>query len=897
MSLSYLRHFLRVQKPTGLARAYQPLRCTVQRRFSTTATSTVTANHETFSSFSEPPPEEFSQYYSHNPVDEWRRMVPKQYWNNVDNTLIQRQLEKERNAVNEAVERYHQMMEDVTQLGKGANLRPAEMVIMEWFRGSLCDAIAKEQREIRNGTSATPNSHAYGIFLLQLKPEQLAVIAMHTVVGMILHHPEGVNFTQAAIEVGRNCQAEVFYRQMKSLHALPKNKKLVTVNEVNKHAKFCLEDGNWTKNIQIFVGSTLCSFLLDHTPIWDITEEGGEERVNAIYHDYVRNKGKQVGVLKAREGLFRTIAEGHDIRSTVHARLLPMLVPPRPWNTYNDGGYLAPEHRSVVMRTKGIRAHVDQLRSVSPVDIREVLDGLNALSSTPWNINRQVYEAVKSAWEAGGGIADLPPRTDVAVEEEVPFPTDGTGAQKQEWFRLHHHPRQKTIQHNRDLHSLRCDTVLKLGVAEEFLDETFYFPHNMDFRGRTYPIPPHLNHLGSDMSRGLLIFREGRALGPHGLDWLKIHMANLYGHDKIPFESRKAFTEGELDNIIDSARNPLNGNRWWLKAENPWQCLATCMELDKALSHPNPEEFISHLPVHQDGTCNGLQHYAALGKDIPGAREVNLLPSDAPQDVYRGVAVVVARLIEADAKEGDQLALALLGKIDRRIIKQTVMTSVYGVTFVGARQQIENALKDREIPIPDDQLYKASMYIARLTFASLGEIFQGARAIMDWLAKCAHVVADAGKPVQWRTPLGLPIVQPYKKKDGAREYVRTLVQTVCLVPTRDDLPVSVSRQRSAFPPNFVHSLDSSHMLKTALGMAEQKLTFASVHDSFWTHAGTVDLMNEILRKQFVELHTRPILEELLESLEKTYPDLKFPKLPERGDLDVREVLNSKYFFN
>lgn len=143
MSLSYLRHFLRVQKPTGLARAYQPLRCTVQRRFSTTATSTVTANHETFSSFSEPPPEEFSQYYSHNPVDEWRRMVPKQYWNNVDNTLIQRQLEKERNAVNEAVERYHQMMEDVTQLGKGANLRPAEMVIMEWFRGSLCDAIAK----------------------------------------------------------------------------------------------------------------------------------------------------------------------------------------------------------------------------------------------------------------------------------------------------------------------------------------------------------------------------------------------------------------------------------------------------------------------------------------------------------------------------------------------------------------------------------------------------------------------------------------------------------------------------------------------------------------------------------------------------------------------------------
>lgn len=47
----------------------------------------------------------------------------------------------------------------------------------------------------------------------------------------------------------------------------------------------------------------------------------------------------------------------------------------------------------------------------------------------------------------------------------------------------------------------------------------FYFPHNMDFRGRTYPIPPHLNHLGQDLCRGLLIFAEGKPLGPSGLRW------------------------------------------------------------------------------------------------------------------------------------------------------------------------------------------------------------------------------------------------------------------------------------------------------------------------------------------------------------------------------------------
>ena len=35
----------------------------------------------------------------------------------------------------------------------------------------------------------------------------------------------------------------------------------------------------------------------------------------------------------------------------------------------------------------------------------------------------------------------------------------------------------------------------------------------MDFRGRVYPIPPHLNHIGSDICRGLLLFSKGVRLG------------------------------------------------------------------------------------------------------------------------------------------------------------------------------------------------------------------------------------------------------------------------------------------------------------------------------------------------------------------------------------------------
>lgn len=94
----------------------------------------------------------------------------------------------------------------------------------------------------------------------------------------------------------------------------------------------------------------------------------------------------------------------------------------------------------------------------------------------------------------------------------------------------------------------------------QFLGETIYFPHNMDFRGRAYPVPPHLNHIGDDLSRGLLKFGESRPLGESGLRWLKIHLSNLYGFDKASFSERVEFTMAHLEDIYDSAERPLDVN-------------------------------------------------------------------------------------------------------------------------------------------------------------------------------------------------------------------------------------------------------------------------------------------------------------------------------------------------
>ena len=142
-------------------------------------------------------------------------------------------------------------------------------------------------------------------------------------------------------------------------------------------------------------------------------------------------------------------------------------------------------------------------------------------------------------------------------------------------------------------------------------------------------------------------------------------------------------------------------------------------ELAAALRSEDPTAYVCKLPIHQDGSCNGLQHYAALGGDLEGAKQVNLEPSDRPQDVYSAVAQLVAADIERQAQEGNQVAIALRGKITRKTVKQTVMTNVYGVTFVGAKAQIYRALKDKgDVDPPMLGVYFC--YVCKLIIAGCG---------------------------------------------------------------------------------------------------------------------------------------------------------------------------------
>jgi len=603
--------------------------------------------------------------------------------------------------------------------------------------------------------------------------------------------------------------------------------------------------------------------------------------------------GKKISMLKTSTDFLRKLRK-EPVGSFI-SKSLPMLVEPQKWTSIDSSPYLATPMEAIRFKDRS-RSQKEYIKLASKVgNMDQIFEGLNVIGKVPWRINNPVLRVLTHFWNSGEGIAGLAPEE--AQHEIPPEPQSKDPADRYAWRR-----KIQRIENEIEAeHSRRCYQNFQLEIARTYRNNAFYCPHSIDFRGRAYPIPPYFNHMGADYVRGLFVFAKGKELGEHGLYWLKIHLANMYGYDKQSLTERAQFAMDHISDVYDSATNPIDGKRWWLTSDDPWQTLAACMELKAALDSPVPEQYVSHLPVQQDGTCNGLQHYAALGGDNVGARQVNLIPGDKPADIYTAIAEMVKEEVAKDAEKGLHVAQVVNGYIVRKVVKQTVMTNVYGVTVHGARAQVFKQLLDTlpKAVLDSEDVQPVANYVAALIFDALNAMFNGAQAIQVWLGECGSRIVSAITPEQilriqgrrngevyeetkykptllsayarsvakedyqfkstivWTTPLGLPVVQPYRKHSST--IIKTNLHNLRLQQSSLSDPVEKRKQLQAFPPNFIHSLDATHMMLSALKCDEIGVQFASVHDSFWTHAADVPTMNRVLRDAFVRMHSEDIV--------------------------------------
>jgi DNA-directed RNA polymerase len=792
-------------------------------------------------------------------------------------TIMDKELELERRAAEDGAARYEAMSQAAIDRGEGAQLQPAERMLAAWYLPLLAE-IRRERTRCVMGKAGAGRA-VYGPILAAIKIKPATAIVLHEAMSHAMQCPRGVTLTKVSYAIGSAMVAEIHANAFsdrkidtKELDALIRRKGQKIPRAINHWAKQTLDDHVWARRVCTMLGQAM---------VWKLIDAATLDAMPCFVVRPLWQNGKRVNHLVLTDGVQRLIADAQLLRSGMRPRFAPMVVPPLPWGKDGDklmeGGHYRLRTPFVVRTSRSLR---DRLRTAP---MNQVFDAVNSLSATEWQIDPFIKDTISALLSQGGGVASIP-RAD-----PIPLPPKPAGLEGlKEWQR----EAAQIYEANRKAYSSRNDLLLALNLADRLVDSpVIWFPHQLDFRSRCYPVPLHLNHVGEDPRRAMLRFAKSV---PPDMDAIKIHAANCYGRgvDKKPFWERVAFCDNNARDMEAFQADPLKHDGW-MDAEDPFQFLAAC----RAMFDPKAA---AKLPVQADGSNNGLQHYAAMGRDEISGRAVNLLPGELPSDVYMEVGMISCRKVMDLADAGDATGKLILSKVTelnkwRKLVKQNVMTSVYGVTRTGAREQLVPRLL--ELGMERKDVAKAASWLAKVTMESIGEKCIAASEIMGWLKSSVRqiVLKDRTRPIEWTTPLGFPVLQPYWNQHRLR--VKTSVSPWELhldVPDENDNQ-HLGRNVNGIAPNWVHSIDASHMMLTALRCQEEGIEFAAVHDSFWTHAGTARPLSSALRDEFVALHEQPLLENLKQSWERHY-DITLSSLPPTGTLNLNDVRDSKYFF-
>jgi hypothetical protein len=350
------------------------------------------------------------------------------------------------------------------------------------------------------------------------------------------------------------------------------------------------------------------------------------------------------------------------------------------------------------------------------------LEAVDLQQAVPWRVNRDLLHRTRALID----LVNAPPACDERMELS-------------DWVRQTlYRPKEECPRHrfrssrDRDGQRGRPGEHLDHPSVSRALDAlcptdpladpaAFYLPWKADYRGRIYAQTAWLTPQGGDLQRALLEFARGQVLTEAGVGALRRHGANLVSRkrllDDLRIIDRPVVTLDERERwvlehehaILASAADPLAEPFWRVVADEPMQFLAFCLAYRQWKDDPAT---LIHLPVQIDGTCNGIQHIAALTGDAGLAKAVNVLPrpDGLPGDIYSELAERARRTLgqapvskgQAVHRRGLELADAWLAAdparrawLDRKTAKKVVMTIPYGASYGAQAQGVLEAVEER----------------------------------------------------------------------------------------------------------------------------------------------------------------------------------------------------------
>lgn len=830
---------------------------------------------------------------------------------------IEKQLELEQAMIDSGAANYLKNQREAEADGKGADLDYSNRLMREFVLPLTTELQAwldtKSKFATQLGRAKT---------LLRLLPAETSIfLALRSLFNSFTIER---SIAALAASIGRMVEDEVRFSRFQEKHQeyyntliadfKRKNTKSyrhmqqVLVNKANEKND---EWTSWTPAEKIDVGTRLLNIILEHTDLIEKVER--------------RHAGRPVTEIVPTQSAMDWIKKHEDMKQFMYPERAPCIIPPDEWTAVNQGGYYSPVLRQSVPMVKTTISR----KVLDEADLSKVMASINKVQSVAWEVNKEVLAVMKEVWHKNLGIG-MPPSEKL---KPGPCPVDGipadqmTEQQKQDFQDWKFEASAiYTAERERVSQTFQVTRVIRMANDYAAYD-AFWYVWYADFRGRLYTATAGFSPQGPDLAKGLLRFKRGKKLGERGLYWLKVHGANRYGYDKDTYDGRVAWVDQRHDEFIRAAADPLSYRETWANADKPWQFLAFLFEYANAHALASagigPTEYVSHLAVGLDGSCNGLQNFSAMLRDPIGGAATNLTPGKKPSDIYAQVAQVTVRKVtefisremnrvfdRADFSSDDAYQGAMLDHntnmsiarswmsfgIDRKLCKRPVMTLPYGATRQSCQQYLfQEILARNKEHFAKGKNFKAATWLTGFVWAAIGEVVVAAAQAMSWLQKCATAMNKIDKPIQWTTADGFIAYQHSKVIETVQITTQLQGRFQVRVGTITD-EIDGNKQRMGVSPNFVHSQDATHLRMTVLNAVKAGIDdLMLIHDDYGTHAADTEALHKVIRETFVELYAEnDPLEAFAAACREAGATL--PPLPSKGSLNLLDVLVSLYFF-
>jgi hypothetical protein len=669
-----------------------------------------------------------------------------------------------------------------------------------------------------------------------------------------------------------------------------------------KELKILLKDLNEINKIHL--GDTLFSLIKEHSQLFFI--------------DIIKGKEFTRLLVKINPKYFNTF-----IASSISLTQLPMIVKPRKIDqTGNYFPYINTNTNVLTLDDNNvIKGKFDQRYKTEGSD--NFYQSIDYLNSIKFKINIPMLNFVLGEWNK---------------ENSIFF--KGYNKYKEIFDEDNNIIKNNKIKHNA-LYHLYFNII---NIASLFRNQVLYLPVFADFRGRLYTLANYLSYQGNDLARSLLLFDKKEILTEKGVECLNVYFSNLGGYDKISWNDRLNYSdklsndfknivlsndEGKLNDLIKDLSEPFQFFSIGLAKLNYLHCK------DKNIN------CIINNPILFDASCSGIQHISALTLDKELAKNSNLITdkidpnTELPEDFY-----IFALNKIRDKLKNSHLEILRNIKLNRNIIKKSVMTIPYNISMTGIGDQIEEHLsKTWELSqylyvIPESATVngkKVYLYsyqygiLIKIIYEVLTKELPSLKNLTNYFKEIITLLNELNLPVTWTTPAGLKIKYQQIKFNSIvtkNKIINTSKPITISIPTKKIDKLKMIR---SFMPNFIHSLDASnvHLLLHNLSTNDNIPVF-SVHDCFSSTPNNMELLERKVKDAFIEIyfkdeaflvktHNRIInqIKEVYEIIiidDKEYidmssynkPDIKLPDLPDAFKYNnltdfIKGLLKSKYF--